>query len=530
MSIDALSVLLNISVILSILFFPYGLNFYYLLNRAKEYEEAPPERGAKHKVTIQLPIYNERYVIDRLVEACLGIADHYGKNDVQILLLDDSTDETTEIARGIVDKYKSLNYDIDLVHRDSREGFKAGALQNALKFTKHQFIAIFDSDFRPTPDFLDRVIHYFNNQKIGMIQSRWNHLNRNYNFITNAIAIGYDGHHWIEQAGRCIGGFLINFNGAAGVIRRKALEEAGGWQADTLAEDLDASYRMQLKGWKALYIRSVDCSAEIPPTVPAVKRQQARWAHGSMRTFRKLYLGILRHKNLSLGQKAEAFVHLSYYSVHPLMFSSFIVALVAAFLNIRLVNLAPLVNAWAFPMAEISDVPEFLSGFPFGALIWAIGQGAWSAFISIPHWIVLNATIFFCAIAMWVFYAYALQLQGMTFRSHIKPLVALALIGFGISISNTIAVLRGLFGLSPGVFFRTPKYKIENRSDTWRDKKYQIKVSKIVLLEILFGLLGILAIVKTWLEFNIGIIPILLLYSAAYLNIAFLTIKQGSHG
>ena len=521
-------ILLGMSVVLSILFFPYGLNFYLMIKKAQNYAVPSKESETKFPVTIQLPIFNERYVVERLLNACARIADHYGKDIVQIQVLDDSTDDTTDIASKAVDKLRSLGYDTSLVHRDVREGFKAGALQNALKQAKHPFTAIFDADFVPQADFLDRAMPYFSDPELGLVQCRWTHLNRNYNMVTKAVSIGYDGHHLVEQTGRTAAGYLLNFNGSAGVLRRVALEDAGGWQADTLAEDLDASYRMQLRGWKGLYLRDVECPAEIPPTIPSLKRQQSRWARGSIRTFRKLLSSILMDRKLTVGQKSEALVHLSYYSVHPLMFSAFVIALLAAFMGVRLVNLAQLLNVITIQTpGAVPNVPEYMR---FITYLQPLLEATWNAFISMPHWIILNATIVFCSISMWVFYGYALRLQGIPVRSQIKTLGALGLIGFGISLSNTLAVAQGFLSRTPGTFSRTPKYKIEKREDSWRDKRYQIKINRTVALEILFGIIGIVAMIKSAIDFNFGIIPILFIYTVAYLYISYVTFRDAFRG
>jgi len=528
LTFDMQPILLGMSVVLSILFFPYGLNFYLMIRKAQDYTLPTKKAGGKFPVTVQLPVFNERYVVERLLNACADMANRYGRDLVQILLLDDSTDETTQIASQVVGRLQDLGYDVSMIHRDVRDGFKAGALQNALKRTKHSFTAIFDADFVPPSDFLDKCMPYFSDPKLSLVQCRWTHLNRNYNMVTRAVSIGYDGHHLVEQTGRTAAGYLLNFNGSAGVLRREALEDAGGWQADTLAEDLDASYRMQLKGWKALYLRDIECPAEIPPTIPSLKRQQSRWARGSIRTFRKLFSKILLDKKLTLGQKAEAFVHLSYYSVHPLMFAAFLVALFAAFLDVRLVNLAQLLEVITIQGPNVNpNVPDYLR---FTAYLQPLMEGAWNAFISMPHWIILNATIIFCSISMWVFYAFALKLQGVAVKSQIKTLGALALIGFGISLSNTIAVAQGFLCKTAGTFSRTPKYKIEKRGDSWRDKKYQINVNKTVALEILFSVLGIVAMIKSFMDFNFGIIPILFIYTAAYLYISKVTFRDALRG
>lgn len=521
------SVLLSVSVVLSILFLPYGLNFYVLMHRANDYTVATPNSRRKNPVTIQIPVFNELYVAERIIKACLRIADNYGKNLVQILVLDDSTDDTTKIVKEAITHCKDLGYEIDLIHREDRKGFKAGALENALPHTKHEYIAIFDADFLPPPDFLDRVMPHFEKNEVGLVQCRWAHINRDYNFITKAIAIGYDGHHLIEQAGRHAANFLINFNGSAGVVRKKALVEAGGWEADTLAEDLDASYRIQLNGWKGLYLRDVACHAEIPPSMPAVKKQQGRWACGSIRAFRKLVAAVAMDKRLSLGQKIEGMIHLSFYSVHPFMFAAYFLAVVAAVLDIRLVEF-DWSTAFTAPVKQAGVQPDISLLRASLAYLQALGGSAYNAVYSMPEWVLLNVTIFFCAISMWIFYAHALKLQGIDPRGQVRSLGALGLIGFGISLSNTIAVTRGLMGRSPGIFNRTPKYRLERGSDTWRDKRYQISVDKIVLLEIIAGVIGAASILRAVLSPtpNIGIVPILFLYTAAYLYIARVSIKQ----
>ncbi len=524
------TILLSVSVILSILFLPYGLNFYLLMHRAGEYSPPSPPGRRKFPVTIQIPVYNERYVVERIVGACAKVADRYGCELVQLQVLDDSTDETGEIARGVVERYRRDGFDIDYVHRDGRRGFKAGALQDALPRAKHPFIAIFDADFVPPEDFLDRVMPHFADGGLGLVQCRWSHINRDYNFITKAIAIGFDGHHILEQAGRYAANFLINFNGSAGVIRRRALEEAGGWKADTLAEDLDASYRMQLRGWRALYLRDVACAAEVPPSVPAVKKQQARWASGSIRTFRKLLPAIVGDRRLSVGQKAEGLIHLSFYSVHPLMFAAYVLAVTAAVLDIRLIEF-DWSTAFTAPARQAGVLPDVSLVEAMIAYAMRFATGMVNAVSFTPQWVLLNVTIFFCAISMWIFYARSLKWQGRDVRSEFKSLGALGLIGFGISLSNTLAVAQGFFGRSAGVFNRTPKYRIESRNDTWQDKKYQVKVDKVVMMELAAGTLGALSIAKAVLSPspNLGILPILFLYTTAYLYIARISMSQGAH-
>ncbi|MEM2897256.1 MAG: hypothetical protein QXG01_06785, partial [Candidatus Bathyarchaeia archaeon] len=289
------------------------------------------------------------------------------------------------------------------------------------------------------------------------------------------------------------------------------------------------SYRMQLKGWKALYLRDVKCWAEIPPTIPAIKKQQSRWASGSIRTFRKLCIQILKDKSLTLSKKVEALIHLSFYSVHPLMFSAYLIALIAAILDIRLVEF-DVQAILTRPIEEAGVMPNVSFFMKLFMYMQAISEAVWKAVEYMPQWVALNISIFFCAISMWIFYAHALKYQDIKIKNEVKSLGALCLIGFGISISNTLAIIKGLFGRSTGTFFRTPKYRIEKATDTWKDKKYQVNLSKIVLLELVAGTLGLLSMLRAILASNpnLGIIPILLLYTVAYFYIAKLTLQQSS--
>ena len=237
------------------------------------------------KVTIQLPIFNEQYVIDRLVESVCRM--DYPREKLEIQVLDDSTDETVEVASAVVDRYAAMGHNISYHHRTNREGYKAGALDAGLKNTDSEFIAIFDADFVPHPDWMQKVIHHFADPQIGMVQTRWTHLNRNYSFLTEVEAILLDGHFVLEHGGRSRAGVFFNFNGTAGMWRRKAIDDAGGWEHDTLTEDTDLSYRSQLKGWKFSYLQDVECPAELPIEMTAFKTQQARWAKGLIQCARK---------------------------------------------------------------------------------------------------------------------------------------------------------------------------------------------------------------------------------------------------
>src|SRR5258706_2216676 len=276
---------------------------------AAYFEELP-------RVTVQLPIFNEQYVVDRLLDAVCKL--EYPREKLDIQLLDDSTDETVVVACGLVERYAALGHPVSYLHRDNRSGFKAGALEQGLRTAKGEFIAIFDADFVPSPDFLLKCIHHFTDPKIGMVQTRWTHINRNYSLLTEVEAILLDGHFVLEHSGRARSGVFFNFNGTAGMWRRTAIDEAGGWQHDTLTEDTDLSYRAQLKGWKFLYLQDVECPAELPVEMTAFKTQQARWAKGLIQVAKKILPKVLA-SDAPRRVKVEAWYHLTSNISYPLM-------------------------------------------------------------------------------------------------------------------------------------------------------------------------------------------------------------------
>src|SRR4029079_13471666 len=285
----------------------YYLVYLYMSNRDKEPQLGPPLDPAP-VVTIQLPLYNEMYVAERLIEAVCAI--DYPRELFEIQVLDDSTDETRSIADLAVRRYAAQGIDIKYIHREDRTGYKAGALEAGLKVARGEFVGIFDADFIPTPDFLARLIPHFRDPKVGMVQARWGHINQDYSLLTKIQAILLDGHFVLEHGGRHRRGRFFNFNGTAGIWRRIAIDDAGGWQHDTLTEDLDLSYRAQLAGWQFVFVPGVIAPAEVPVEMNAFKSQQHRWAKGSVQTCRKLLPQIL-HADLPLKVKAEAFFHLT---------------------------------------------------------------------------------------------------------------------------------------------------------------------------------------------------------------------------
>src|SRR6266705_3692413 len=294
----------------------YVLVYLYYKHRRKELPE-PRHFEELPRVTVQLPTFNEQFVVERLVDAICRL--QYPQDRLQIQVLDDSTDETVEVARGIVERYSALGYQITYHHRANREGFKAGALEQGLKTATGEFIAIFDADFVPSEDFLQRTIHHFTDPTIAMVQTRWTHINRHYSFLTEVEAILLDGHFVLEHGARSRSGVFFNFNGTAGVWRRTAIEDAGGWQHDTLTEDTDLSYRAQLRGWKFVYLPQVECPAELPIEMTAFKTQQARWAKGLIQTSKKILPRLMKRRDLPMRVKIEAWYHLTANLSYPLM-------------------------------------------------------------------------------------------------------------------------------------------------------------------------------------------------------------------
>src|SRR4051794_31904789 len=295
----------------------YALVWMYYRNRKNRTTEPPAKFAELPRVTIQLPIYNEQFVVDRLVESICKI--DYPKDKLDIQVLDDSTDETVKVAQAVVERYAALGHPITYIHRTNRSGFKAGALQNGLLTAKGELIAIFDADFVPPEDWLMRVVHHFTDPKIGMVQTRWTHLNRNYSFLTEVEAILLDGHFVLEHGGRSRSQKFFNFNGTAGMWRKQAIADAGGWEHDTLTEDTDLSYRSQLAGWKFKYLQDVECPAELPIEMTAFKTQQARWAKGLIQCAIKDLPFVLKDKSVSRRQKLEAWYHLTANISYPLM-------------------------------------------------------------------------------------------------------------------------------------------------------------------------------------------------------------------
>src|SRR5438128_8706284 len=413
----------------------YYLVYLYMINRDKEPTLGPP-LDPLPAVTIQLPLYNEMYVADRVIDAVCRI--DYPRELLEIQVLDDSCDETRSIAELAVRRFAAQGIDIKYYHRADRTGYKSGALEAGLKVARGEFVAIFDADFMPTPDFLLRVMPHFSGSKVGMVQARWGHINQDYSLLTKIQSILLDGHFVLEHGGRFRSGRFFNFNGTAGVWRRLAIDEAGGWQHDTLTEDLDLSYRAQLRGWRFVFVSDLIAPAEVPVEMNAFKSQQHRWAKGSIQTCRKLLPRILRAK-IPLAIKAEAFFHLTANFNYPLMCVLSVLILPSMVIRYNM--------GW-YEMLLI-DVPLFFA-----------------------------ATFSVCN-----FYMVCQREIHRDWRARIKYLPFLMLIGIGLSINNTRAVFEALFN-KQSEFARTPKYRIEGAADEWIGTKYHQSVALQPLIQL----------------------------------------------
>ncbi len=429
-------------------------------------------------VTIQLPIYNEKYVAERLIKAVCRM--DYPKDRMQIQVLDDSTDETREICAELVEYYKARGYRIEHITRRERVGYKAGALKEGLKSADGEFIAIFDADFVPPPWFLKRVMPYFADRRIGLVQCRWGHLNEDYSTLTQAQALSLDFHFTIEQKAKSLTHLFMNFNGTAGVWRRSCIDDSGGWHVGTLVEDLDLSYRAQMKGWKCVYLDDVVIDAELPVQINAAKRQQYRWAKGSIQCAIKLLDKILLSRHLPLDTKIQAFIQLTRHTVHPLLLTQFLIL--------------PLLLAMNYNIYPIQSAP--LSPLIAYAIL---GPG---------------------------FYMYVMRrLWPDRWFARVKAYFFLILFFTGISVSNTIAVFDALLG-SRSEFHRTPKFGIVRKGEDWRSKDYVLPFTKTTLLEIFFAGYGIVGIFISIFNGNAVYAPLLALQTSGFIYIAALSISH----
>ncbi len=391
-------------------------------------------------VTIQLPVFNEMYVMERLLDNIANI--DYPKGKLEIQVLDDSTDETLETTCNHIQALKATGLDIVHITRTDRSGFKAGALKEGLEVAKGEFIAIFDADFLPKTDWLKRTIPHFKNDNIGVVQTRWGHLNRNYSILTKIQAFALDAHFTLEQVGRNSKGHFINFNGTAGIWRKTCILDAGNWEGDTLTEDLDLSYRAQLKNWKFKYLEDVETPAELPIVISAARSQQFRWNKGGAENFRKMMWRVLKNEQLSGKTKVHGLLHL----LNSTMF-----------LNILIVGVL------SIPMLYIKNEYAHLRPYFY-----------------VMSFFVVSIMIFF--VCYWVMYK---KFNGggiKNFVQYIAMFITFFTISMGFSFHNSIAVLEGHLG-KKSAFIRTPKFNINSLKDNWKDNKY---IKKTISIHVLF--------------------------------------------
>jgi len=479
-------ILLTYIISLSFLFFisSHGFNMIYLYFktyslRNEIFDPKYFELSEYPKVTIQLPLYNEKYVICRLIDAAIRI--DYPKDKLEIQILDDSTDDTKEIIEEHIKQYIQQGYIVNHIHRTNRNGYKAGALKEGLEVATGEFVAIFDADFIPRKNFLKRTIPYFiHNEKMGLVQTRWEHINRDYSVLTKTQAIALDGHFVIEQAVRNRAGYFINFNGTGGIWRKSCIFDAGNWEADTLTEDLDLSYRAQMKGWEIKYLVNFTSPAELPADINALRSQQFRWTKGAIETAKKLYPKVLKTK-LPAREKFQSFIHLWSNLAYPII-------LIAAFLN-----------PWITIIKETRDydsVYKFMSIFIF-------------AFLS-----------------SFSFYLYSQKDIYPDWQKRIIYFPVFMMGSMGLAVNNTKAVFEGLFN-KKSEFVRTPKYKIVHSRDTMVDKKYHSK--KVPLIAYIEGILSIYCFWGVYLSVvnaQIASIPFQLMFSCGFGIISYLSFKQ----
>lgn len=475
----------------------YGLNALWLtlalLLRGKDKLASPkpdapsiPEADLP-AVTVQLPIYNERHVVERLLEATAAL--DWPRDRLQIQLLDDSEDETVAIAADVVRRLRESGVHVEQVRRANRSGYKAGALAYGMASATGEYIAIFDADFVPTPDFLRRTIPAFLGQmrlphdgdpaQVAFVQARWDHLNPDYSLLTRSEALALDGHFGVEQPARNVAGYPFGFNGSAGVWRRSAIEDprVGGWQADTLCEDLDLAYRAQMAGWQGVYLMHVPVPAEVPPQLLAFKRQQYRWAKGSVQTLVKQAGNVLRAP-WTPQQKAAALAHLGNYLIHPALLAILLTAV-----PLQLLDAPPAAPLGALSLASFGP-----------PLLYFVAQRN----IAGKHWL-----------------------------RRLIVLPILMLFGVGVALNNSLAVWSGL-RTRGGDFARTPKFRVEQRRDDWRGSDYGLQISRVTIAELALALYAFAGVAGAWMNDDGWSIFFMGLYLVGFATIAGTDIWQSN--
>ncbi len=471
-------------VCLSILFLfsthGFVMVYYYFKNK----DRRPARKDVLDEypmVTVQLPLYNELYVVERLIDAVCDI--EYPRDRMEIQVLDDSTDETVDLVARLVATKRQLGFDIVQVRRDSRAGFKAGALREGLSRAKGEFIAIFDADFVPRKEFLSETMRHFVNDSIGMVQTRWEHLNNDYSVLTRAQAIALDGHFVIEQQVRNKTDFFINFNGTAGVWRKSCILDAGNWEDDTITEDLDLSYRAQLRGWKFVYLNTVTSPAELPSEINALKSQQFRWTKGAIETAKKILPRVWKAK-LPFRVKLQSTFHLTNNIVFPFIL-----------------------------LTGILQVP----------LIFIKQSGEYETFF-------LFMSVFVLAfVASFLFYLYSQKDVYADWKKRIFlfPLFMAGSMGF--AVNNSKAVIEGLIN-KKSAFIRTPKFRIEKVGDKWQNKKYRVggkrRVTFSIILELVLAAYCLIGVGASFYFVEIAALPFQLMFFFGFAIVGSMSIRH----
>jgi cellulose synthase/poly-beta-1,6-N-acetylglucosamine synthase-like glycosyltransferase len=466
-----------ISLTILLLFGSHGfvMMFYHYKYRKNEPKQNPED--FEDMVTIQLPLYNELYVIERLIDAVCEL--DYPKEKMEIQVLDDSTDETVDVCARVVKEKQALGFDIQHIRRSSREGFKAGALKEGLQVAKGKYVAIFDADFIPKKDFLHKTLKYFSDDKIGMVQTRWEHLNEDYSILTKIQALALDGHFVIEQSVRNKAGFFINFNGTGGVWRKECIEDAGNWHSDTLTEDLDLSYRAQLRGWRFVYLRDFTTPAELPAEMNALKAQQFRWTKGAIETMKKI-LPLVWKSKVPMRIKLQSTFHLTNNIVFPFIL-----------------------------LAGILNVP----------LIFIKNSG--------PYWNFFNfmAVFVIAFISSFLFYLFSQKDVHSDWRKKIAyfPLFMAGSMGF--ALNNTRAVMEGLLSRK-SEFVRTPKFKLTDKKTAAAQTKYRPKIQTSTYIELLLAIYCLVGVIASIYFMEFAALPFQLMFFIGFASVSLMSIRQ----
>jgi cellulose synthase/poly-beta-1,6-N-acetylglucosamine synthase-like glycosyltransferase len=460
----------------------YGLHRYFIVYLFLKYRKQVPQPLAYFEqlpvITVQLPLFNEIYVVERLLKSVSEL--DYPQEHLQIQVLDDSTDETRGLTASCAQQLRERGFDVELIHRTNRVGFKAGALEAGLASARGDFVCILDADFVPQPDLLRSTVHFFTDPKVGMIQTRWGHINRGYSLLTRVQAMFLDGHLLLEQVARSRSGRFFNFNGTAGLWRKSCIAQSGGWQHDTLTEDLDLSYRAQLAGWRFIFLNDVVTPAELPVDMNGFKSQQHRWTKGSIQTCKKVLPRIWRSE-LPLPIKIEATGHLT---------SNFAYLLLACLCVLLHPSTGGPQSGWL--RMFLVDVPIFLT-----------------ASVSV-------AVFYICA---------QRELHPRTWMKEILLLPALIALGVGLSINNARAVLEAVFN-HHSEFKRTPKYGIEKKSQAWRSCRYMPLKSLLPLIEIGFAIYFSYFLYYAFAHGQYLTLPFLILFQVGFLYVALCSLAQ----